>query len=319
MTDTPASPPRVNRRTLDYSPYMTAEPRLRALVEQGDFGRGLQPDYMREACREVLPYEWHHQAGFQPVVVSPDEDAASELIIDALAVGSGERSLDAVLRTLFTTTADALLRRDRVYCEIAYTTSPDHSAELQSDGFRLLPVPLGTVRRRRGHLVQYVPARLATQRTRRGVGFIDLEDCALAVFEIDERLGRQVRYATTALASHDAFTGMLEPDVQRAAGADITAATAEIGWNGRVERLWKGQLIPYQVWRDLQCLAFKIKLRESILMCLNSALTEAGLVLDVPMKVELHDVTTLDQVHEAQRDLVEGRRNLDELRSWALQ
>ena len=319
MTDTPASPARVNRRTLDYNPYAYDNPRLRALVEQGEFGRGLQTSYMREACREVLPHRWHHQTGFRPAVVSPDEDRAAELIIDALAGSPSERSLDAVLQTLFTTTAEALLRRGRTYYEITYTHAPEHLADETPSGFRLLPIPLGTVHRRHGRLVQYVPASIAIRRTRRNIGFIDLEHCSLAVFEVDETLRRQIRSAAVALANHDAFTATLEPDAQRTAGAEITTATAAIGWNGRVEPLWKGQLVPYQVWRSLELLTFKIKLREAILICLNSALTEAGLALDLPMKLELHDVTTIDEVHEAQRDLVEGRRNLNELSLWAVQ
>lgn len=218
------------------------------------------------------------------------------------------------------TTALALLRHPTVHYEIVYAHPASRTAGDPSTGFLLLPVPLGTVRTRRGRSVQYVPAAHATHRTRRGVGFIDLNPDTLATFRLDPGLEHHVRTAFAALASADTMSGVLGPDAHQAATPrSVTSATAAVGWNGRIEPLSKQQLWPYQVWRRLEFLAFRIKVRDAVLSCLNNALAQAGHRLRLPMSLELHDVIDLEQVRSAQDDLLTGRKSLNDLIRYSLQ
>lgn len=326
MTDTEPTPTYAARRTVDYLPSTQGDG-LRKLVQRGEYAHGFLPELLREDCREVLPYKSGNRGGFTAVIASDDQIHATELITAALAQRPGERALAGTLREFFSATADTLLRHERAHYEIVYARVPGHDDE-PAAGFRLLRVPPGTVRSRRGRTVQYVPAPLAARHARDDVGFIDLDPSTLAVFELDQGLRRQLKAAAAALAAADAFTGASSPDARRGAetsangratAPSVTAATAPIGWNGRIEPLSKAQLTPYIAWRRLHCLAFKIKIREAILAALNAALADAGRQLHLPMMVELPGLVTLDQVQTAEQDLREGRRSLGELTVWALQ
>lgn len=314
MTDTSEFAP---RRAVFYNPVHTGEPRLDMLVAQGTYTNGFLAYLLREDCRTSLAYG---SGGFTPVVVSDSQDRATALITRALADDTYERPLGDTLRGFVATTAEALLRHPTAHYELVYSQPPTQTADDPPTDFRLLPVPSGTVRTRRGRSVQYVPVARATHRTRRGVGFIDLDPDTLATFRLDPGLERHVRSAFAALGRADAMTGVLGPDAHRAAIArSVTSATAAIGWNGRIEPLSKEQLWPYQVWRRLEFLAFRIKVRDAVLSCLNNALAQAGHRLRLPMSIELHDVLDLEQVRSAQDDLTTGRKSLNDLIRYSLQ
>lgn len=322
MADEPVLAPRV---TMHYYLSSQDDPRLRAVVARNAYGTGFLPNMLREDCLDVLPRPWRGGSDFKPVVLSDDPSRASTLIASALALDPGERVLAEALRAFFTATADTLLRFPSAYYEVVYAYTPTRSESGVATGFRLLPIPPGTVDSRRGRPVQYVPVSAAARRTRRGVGFVILDPAALAAFRLDAGLEHRVKTAAAALADADSLPGTATREAaagrarRRRPTQSVTTATAPVGWNGRVDVLSKEQLTPYQVWRRLECLAFKIKVRQAILVCLNSALTEASRRLQLPMSIELEGVATLDDVRGAQDDLRHGRQSLDALTLWALQ
>lgn len=210
------------------------------------------------------------------------------------------------------------------YFEIVYAHPHGQPA---ATAFRLRRLPLGSVRTHRGRTIQLVPKANAERRTRHGLGYVDLHDTPLARFHLDPDLEQDLARALTALAIVTGASAMDDGDRQADGGArehrrqpvpSLTAATAAIGWNGGVTPLSNRQLGPYHVYRVLKCLAFTIKVRQSILECLNATLGQVGRRLELPMQVKLGHVVTLKDVDEALADLQRGRRTINELARWAL-
>jgi hypothetical protein len=85
-----------------------------------------------------------------------------------------------------------------------------------------------------------------------------------------------------------------------------------IGWAART--LYRDRrLDPYMVWRSLQFLAFKIRVRDAILDGINAALTIAGSVMDFEARLEFTGVPTLADVDRGEHDLETGQRSLAEM------
>jgi hypothetical protein len=55
-----------------------------------------------------------------------------------------------------------------------------------------------------------------------------------------------------------------------------------------------------------------------MLACLNAVLEQARRRLSLPMRLELEDIVTLQDVRDAEKALDHGRRTLDELTHSAL-
>src|SRR5258708_13478909 len=99
---------------------------------------------------------------------------------------------------------------------------------------------------------------------------------------------------------------------QRERGKLFATVTEPIGWN--VRRLFEeNHLAPYDVWRDLRFLEFKIRLRDLIMERLNQALRQVGGRLGFEASVELSGLPTLAAVQEAKNDLRTDRRRLTHL------
>lgn len=305
------------RRTVSYNPYADSDLRLRALTHEV-YPTGFYVGLMRRDAREVLPHEYGSSGGFTPALSSDDQVRAMALLTGALAEWPRELSLHRALEHFYTSTADQLLSHGRAYYEIVFADAESATPGDPPIAFRLAAVPAGTVRTRYGRLVQYVPAKDATRRARRGPGFIDLGGCAVACIELDRETERRLRVGTEALAHPDLGIAPADPAARLAAAKRATIQAAGIGWSGSTEPLSPQQLWPYQVWRRLEFLAFTIGLRDTITAGLNNALALAGLELHLPMTFALRDVPTLEHVRKAQQDLAIGRRTLSHLYEVAL-
>jgi len=130
-------------------------------------------------------------------------------------------------------------------------------------------------------LIQLVPKEHAERHTRRGLGYREIGDAQLAHFHLDKALEQNLARTLAALARPllPSETG----DYRDQQGANkarqapsLTVATAPIGWHGGAVQFSNRLLRPYYAWRDLETLAFKIKLRDSILDSLNSVLKQVG-------------------------------------------
>ena len=288
---------------------------------------------LREDASNLLQYGNGEDEGFTATVNGPDVTRTAPLITGALLSTYGNRSLPDRLRDFFGTTADLILAYGAAHYELVYLHQNTEEPAGPLSAFRLELIPPGTVHPRRRKLVQYVPPDPARQHTRRGVGILHLDPAAITEFRLASHLARQVRHAMRILevaSAHtpaqahlveDSISGQLPYDFtdhNRRVSQIVARATAPIGWNGR--GLFDGdQLEPYLIWRQLQFLAFKIHLRETILDRLNTAITTAGHHLGFTASIELGGMPTRDNVRDREQDLAHGRQNLSALLNWAIQ
>ncbi len=104
---------------------------------------------------------------------------------------------------------------------------------------------------------------------------------------------------------------------QRERGELFAKVTEPTGWN--VRGLFQdNHLAPYDVWRQLRFLEFKIRLRDLIMNRLNMTLSEVGSQLDFQAAIELSGLPTLQDVDDAKNDLRSGRRSLNDLATFAI-
>jgi hypothetical protein len=120
---------------------------------------------------------------------------------------------------------------------------------------------------------------------------------------------------------NDSMRGVLQYDLadhRRRADLIVFRATAPLGWNGG-GLIDSDLLYPYLVWRQLQFLAFKIRVRDAILLQLNTAIATAGRLLGFTATIEIGGVPTLDDVRAREEDLTHGRQTLTDIYRWAMQ
>ena len=324
------------RRSRDYFAGVVDDMRLRRLTRVGLDTEGMYAFMLREDVRELLPDRGGDNNGLAALVESSDPDRATELITRAMPSEHRPHDwLSPALHDFFSVTAQGLVSYGFVYYEIAFLSPQDAAAGSTPVGFRIERIPPGTVHYRRGRPVQYVPVNGAPRRTRRGVGYIDLDPNALVRFELPADLRRQVRraqrlvrLADVASLNASALPNQGAPEQgsfrstehHRMAIETAVRATASLGWSASRGALFTdGLLEPYRVWRTLEFLAFKIKLRDEILSRLNTLLTTAGQRLSLDMSIGLAGATTFEQVRAAQQELIQGERTLADLELWAIQ
>ncbi len=330
MSDSAATSNRTSRW------YYTGEVRDRALSRLTRSNPAADSSYGRmflEDAISLLPYGNGRDEGFTATIIGSDTTRTIPLITEALPSQFGSRALPSRLRDFFSTTADLMLTYGKAHYELVYLRQSAEGAAGPPSTFRFELIPPGSVHHRRGQLVQYVPPRAAQKHTRKGVGIIPLQSDAVIEFRLAADLARQVRRTlrilemasgqTLAMARmvSDPTSGELRigfKERRRQADQILARATAPTGWDGR--GLFRGeQLDPYVVWRQLEFLAFKIQLRQTILDRLNIAITAAGHQLDFTAGIDIDGVPALDDVRRGQQDLERGHQSLPDLLNWATQ
>src|SRR6266851_2010967 len=96
---------------------------------------------------------------------------------------------------------------------------------------------------------------------------------------------------------------------QRERGELFATVTEPVGWNVR-ELLQDNHLAPYDVWRQLRFLEFKVRIRDLIIERLNTTLSEVGDHLGFQATIELSGLPTLQDVAGATTDLRNGHRRM---------
>jgi hypothetical protein len=316
--------------------YYTGEVRDRTLRRLTRSNRAADSSYGRmflEDASSLLPYGNGRDEGFTATISGSDTTRTTPLITDALPTRFASRALPSRFRDFFSTTAELMLTYGKAHYELVYLRQGAEGAAGPPSAFRFELIPPGSVHRRRGQLVQYVPPHMAQKHTRKGAGIIPLQSDAVIEFRLAADLARQLRRTLRALevgsgqtlanvsmlsdpASGELRIGFKER--RRQADQILARATAPTGWDGR--GLLRGeQLDPYIVWRQLEFLAFKIQLRQTILDRLNIALTAAGRQLDFTAGIDIDGVPALSDVRRRQQDLEHGYQSLSDLLNWAIQ
>jgi hypothetical protein len=83
-------------------------------------------------------------------------------------------------------------------------------------------------------------------------------------------------------------------------------ATEPIGWNAR-DLFRDRQLEPFQVWRTIRFLEFKVRLRDRILCDLNKAIELAGVQVGFRAALAFRGLPTLETIQDLKDDFRSGR------------
>jgi hypothetical protein len=94
---------------------------------------------------------------------------------------------------------------------------------------------------------------------------------------------------------------------------DLFAEVIEpIGWNTR--DLFKDDLLePFNIWRQIRFIEFKIRLRELILEELNRVLVQVGRKMGFDASLEFHGLPTAETVQSLKEDFRLGARGFGDL------
>ena len=310
--------------------YPVHDPDLAARMHAVSF-EGYYTYLLHQDLDLVIPYDLGRSDGPSARVVGPDSDRARPLIEYAMSDRDHTRSLTDGLRHLVNSTAQYLVIAGPVTYEIDYL-HPSGSPPDPPSSFRLELVAPGTMAEHRGRPIQYVPAAFGGPRDRTGLHYVELDPATVVTFSLEPDLEvpvrKMVEFLKAANRQQGAEATLLEQSMtdpspynfsehQRERSELFARATQPVGWN--VRGLFKDRhLEPYDVWRQLRFLEFKIRLRNSIMDRLNASITEVGQRIGFEATIELSGLPTLRDVENAKEDLRRGRRGLGELAVFAV-
>src|SRR6266566_9339293 len=138
------------------------------LVGQNDAVLRRCPNYHRllypsmlidDVAHHIVPSSSYNTA-FR-VTLEPAEAKAEKLIASALNRDDYHTDLASATRNFFAQCAQTVMAFGEATYELVYLSNPDDGAVVE---FQLAPIQPSTVMRRRGQLVQYIPAEVARAR-----------------------------------------------------------------------------------------------------------------------------------------------------------
>lgn len=300
------------------------------LVGQNDPVLCRRPRYLRylypsmlieDVTRHIIPYSIHNTS-FR-VMLEPAEARAEKLIATALNQDDYHTDLTSATRSFLTQCARTVIAYGEASYELVYLSTPDDGAVVD---FHLAYIPPLTVRRRRGKLVQYIPAKVA--QARKGSQYIPLEPDRIITFS----LPKSVQKGFSAMMEDLAFLSThVIPDFVFQRGDDSSRQTpfdssahihlqkqalAEagklIGWDAR--SLFRDETLEfYDLYRALAFERFKIELRTNLLQKVNEVLTQAGQKVGFSGQLQISGLPTLKEIEEAQAHLSAGDQPFQEI------
>jgi hypothetical protein len=290
---------------------------------------GYYTSLLRQDLDFVIPYTMGHPGGPQAQVTGPDADRAAPLIERALSAKDRTPPISDSVRKFVSSTAQNLVIGGPVTYEIDYLC-PQAAASGAPAEFRLELVIPGTLSYHGRQPIQYIPAAFGGPRDKTGLTYADLDPATLITFCLDPAheiaVRKMVGFLRAASELQQADMPLIQQSTlgapysftehQRKRTELFAKITEPIGWNAR-GLFQDDHLEPYEVWRQLRFLEFKIRLRDSIMEQLNATLATVGDKLGFRAAVELTGLPTLQDVDNAKSDLRSGRRSLNDLASFA--
>ena len=156
--------------------------------------------------------------------------------------------------------------------------------------FRLELVLPGTLSYHGRQPIQYIPAAFGGPRDNTGLTYVDLNPATLVTFRLDPAEEGAVRKMVSFLRAASSLQGaemsLMEQSArggtpysftehQRERAELFAKVTEPVGWNAR--GLFQDNLLaPYEVWRQLRFLEFKVRLRDMLMDRINTTLSEVG-------------------------------------------
>ena len=274
---------------------------------------------LTEDSAQILPWESDPRSGFS-ISLDPHSSQIEDLVTEGLISPTGPSStLETAVRYHLSWIAHMLLRGPAVY-EIDFLSD----AEGNKVGFRTGWIPQGSIDKREGRYIQYVPKELGEGRKHNGCYYLPLDVDNLIWIRLQRPTHTTLRRVAATLAAADAQqatpTAMLASRVREfdlhefkdQHAREILSATRDLGWHAR----WafnEQMTSPYTVWRHLQFQRFKIAIRDAGIAGLNRTLALAGDTIGFDTRLVLHGAITMDDVDRAQNELQAATRPLAEL------
>lgn len=297
------------------------DPVLRA---RRDYFAQLYPHMLIEdVALGIMPIGGHAEKKPFRVFVTPPDPRAEKLIAVAIARRDYSRDFADAVCDFFHDCAQTIMAFGEAVYEIVYLSQPDDGTIV---GFELMFIQPRTVIRRRGKLVQYVPADVA--RERKVPQYVQLSPERILTFKPPAYVQGKLSHIMESLAflsrpplpnfALQGEGGSSKPvpydsaahiRVEKLALADVGKL---IGWNAR-GLLQEETLEYYWLYRELLFERFKIELRGSILKTLNDGLDRAGRKVGFSVRLEIEGLPTLADVDAAQAHLAAGDRPFKEI------
>lgn len=299
---------------------------MRALSFEGFYTYLLYQD-----LESVVPYNLGEGTS-AVTVVGRDCIRAGPLIASALTERRSRSSISEAVRSFICTAARHLVLAGPTTYEIDYRFPKGSTPTAAPFAFRLELVTPGTLSYRGTTPIQYVPDAVGGQRDRNGLTYVELDAATLVTFSLDHQMEASVRRMVTFLRcanlQQGADAALVEQSMREATPYDFSAhqrekgelfasVTAPVGWNVR-DLFKEDHLEPYNVWRQLRFLEFKVRVRDRVMMQLNTTVRDVGEQLGFEATIELSGLPTIADVEAAKDDLRTGRRGLGDLSLSAL-
>lgn len=317
---------RSTRRSRTFYPV---DPALQERMRASSF-EGFYLFMLHQDLDFVIPYTLRREGEPEAWVTGPDVDRAEPLIEHALSEEDWTPSFSDSVFKFVRSTAQHLVISGPVTYEINYLYSETSTSAVPVK-FRLELVLPGTLSYHGRQPIQYIPAAVGGPRDKTGLTYVDLDPAKLVTFRLDPVMESAVRKMVSFLRAASSLRGAETPlmeqstrgapysfaEHQRDRGELFAKVTKPVGWN--VRGLFQdNHLAPYEVWRNLRFLEFKIRLRDLIMNCLNATLSEVGSQMNFQAAIELSGVPSLQDVDNAKDDLRNGRRSLNDLTSFVI-
>ena len=314
---------RSTRRSHTY--YPMDDPVLAERIQAALPVEGLYTYMLYRDLDHVFPYGFGRTSP-RLRIVGPDAERATPLIATALSERSFP-SLDDGLRKFVSSTAQYLVFGGPCTYEIDYLYPADTDSDDEPVAFGLELIQPGTLGALDGAPIQYVLPTISEKRDSTGLSYVTLDLSTLVVFTLPPDLVAPVRTLIEFLMTANREQGK-EFELTRQSLTETTPynfsahlrekgrlfaeVTQPIGWN--VRDLFKdNQLEPFSVWRQIRFLEFKVRVRDSIIEQLNTAIGQVGKRMGFSASIEVTGVPTLSDVQQAKDDFRNGVRGLGTL------
>lgn len=272
-----------------------------------------------EDAEQILPWGDEPDSGFS-VSIEPHSRQIEDLITGGLISPTGPSSrLETAVRYHLSWIADMMLRGLAVY-ELDLLSDADG----KKVAFRTGWIPQGSLDKRNGRYIQYVPEELGEGRKHKGCYYIQLDEDKLIWTELSRSMRTTLRRTASTLAAASVqqstpsvmlHSRVREFDLKQfkdEQAREVLSATRDLGWHARW--LFDDQMTsPYIVWRHLEFERFKISIRDAGIASLNRALVIAGAAIGFEAQLVLRGAITALDIDRAQNELRAGSRPLSAL------
>ena len=254
------------------------------------------------------------------VCLQPDESRASDLVASALPSQygrglHGSKDLGEAVCDFVHECAGTIMYYGEAFFEIVYLLDKEN----KPFGFRLSHIPSYSVARRRGKMIQELPADVASRWNR--PEHIELPQSSILRIQLPAYV-RRAYWPMMDVLAQASGPGMPEWAMQVGAGLRkgpaydfslhhaeqikaVALATKIIGWDGR-QLIYEDTVEHYRWQRFLRFEEFKIRLRDEIIAGLNDAVLRAGQELGFAGTIVLEGVPTLADIERVRAGLMEG-------------